>query len=64
MQETNAPGDTESVHVRNRSIAPPNIKNTNSFADVARVPDRVQTSGCNRRTRLLILDRILYALAL
>ncbi len=31
--------------------------NTNSFADLARVADRVQTSACNRRTRLMILNR-------
>eukprot|EP00959_Pyramimonas_sp_CCMP1952_P305998 6403700-Pyramimonas_sp.AAC.1 len=31
----------------------------NSFADIARVADRAQTSGCNRRTRLIILHRCL-----
>eukprot|EP00959_Pyramimonas_sp_CCMP1952_P408468 8560784-Pyramimonas_sp.AAC.1 len=28
---------------------------TNSFAELARVADQVQTSGCNRRTRLISL---------
>ena len=32
--------------------------NTNRFADLARLADRVQTSGFNRRTRLIILNAI------
>eukprot|EP00959_Pyramimonas_sp_CCMP1952_P380549 7972689-Pyramimonas_sp.AAC.1 len=73
MQQTNAPGDTESVHVRTSSVAPLNLelntetditgqndsKNTNSLTDLARVADRDQSSGCNRRTRLMILSRVL-----
>jgi hypothetical protein len=33
-------------------------KNTNRFAGLARLADRVQTSGFNRRTRLMILSAI------
>eukprot|EP00959_Pyramimonas_sp_CCMP1952_P373286 7817329-Pyramimonas_sp.AAC.1 len=32
--------------------------NTNSSADLARVADRIQTSGYFRRTRLTTLDRL------
>eukprot|EP00959_Pyramimonas_sp_CCMP1952_P254213 5310598-Pyramimonas_sp.AAC.1 len=32
--------------------------NTNSFADLARLGDRVQTSALNRRTRLIILHAL------
>eukprot|EP00959_Pyramimonas_sp_CCMP1952_P071381 1490869-Pyramimonas_sp.AAC.1 len=33
--------------------------NTNSSTDLARVADRVQTSACNRSTRLMIWDGFL-----
>eukprot|EP00959_Pyramimonas_sp_CCMP1952_P010504 220206-Pyramimonas_sp.AAC.1 len=69
MQQTNGPDDSESVSVRISSSALLQLElraktdstsqddpnDTNSFADLARVSDRVQTSGCNRRTRLIIL---------
>eukprot|EP00959_Pyramimonas_sp_CCMP1952_P428140 8966854-Pyramimonas_sp.AAC.1 len=69
MQQTNAHDVSESVSVHISSVALPqpelrakidstsedHSNNTNSFASLARVADRVQTSGCNRRTRLIIL---------
>eukprot|EP00959_Pyramimonas_sp_CCMP1952_P036615 766117-Pyramimonas_sp.AAC.1 len=32
--------------------------NTNRFADLARLAERVQTSGVKRRTRLMVLNAI------
>eukprot|EP00959_Pyramimonas_sp_CCMP1952_P347790 7285254-Pyramimonas_sp.AAC.1 len=69
MQQTNGPDDSEPVSVRTSSLAllQPELRaitdttsqddsnDTNSFANLARVVDRVQTSGCNRQTRLIIL---------
>eukprot|EP00959_Pyramimonas_sp_CCMP1952_P108950 2278115-Pyramimonas_sp.AAC.1 len=69
MQQTKGPDDSVSVSVRMSSLAllQPELRaktdstsqddssGTNSFADLARVVDRVQTSGCNRRTRLITL---------
>eukprot|EP00959_Pyramimonas_sp_CCMP1952_P322998 6758698-Pyramimonas_sp.AAC.1 len=40
------------------------LVDTNSFADLTRVEDRVQTSRCNRRMRLIILNRFVCAPAL
>eukprot|EP00959_Pyramimonas_sp_CCMP1952_P181490 3794628-Pyramimonas_sp.AAC.1 len=73
MQETHASGDIQSVYVRISSVAPFNLEfNTenqhhwsrrleyaNSLTAPARVADRAQASGCNRPTRLGILDRFL-----
>eukprot|EP00959_Pyramimonas_sp_CCMP1952_P189443 3962826-Pyramimonas_sp.AAC.1 len=36
--------------------------NTNRFANLARLADRVQTSQFNRRTRLIILNRCAHQL--
>eukprot|EP00959_Pyramimonas_sp_CCMP1952_P437437 9158646-Pyramimonas_sp.AAC.1 len=61
MQETHAPHYAESIDVRTSSVALPYIKlntetdsicqgessNTNRFTDLARVADRIQTSGCH-----------------
>eukprot|EP00959_Pyramimonas_sp_CCMP1952_P043358 906997-Pyramimonas_sp.AAC.1 len=71
MQQTSAPDDSESVSVstlkrfyspslllKTDSTCQDDSKNTNSFADLARVADGVQTSRCIRRTRLMILNRL------
>eukprot|EP00959_Pyramimonas_sp_CCMP1952_P227700 4760901-Pyramimonas_sp.AAC.1 len=74
MQQTNVHDDFESVSVRISSVAllqpesrakidsisQDGSKNTNSFPNPARVAHRVQTSGCNRRARLIILHRFMY----
>eukprot|EP00959_Pyramimonas_sp_CCMP1952_P035674 746962-Pyramimonas_sp.AAC.1 len=64
MQQMNAPDDFGWVYVdissgcaRQLELSTGNrhdSNNTNSFADLARVADRVQTSGCNRQTHLII----------
>eukprot|EP00959_Pyramimonas_sp_CCMP1952_P472112 9499514-Pyramimonas_sp.AAC.1 len=78
MQQTNAHDDFESVPVRisSEALLQPELRakiespsqddsnNTNSFANLARVADRIQTYGCNRRTRLIILHRFLCVSAL
>eukprot|EP00959_Pyramimonas_sp_CCMP1952_P249681 5219630-Pyramimonas_sp.AAC.1 len=53
MQQTNRPDESESVSVRMGSVALP-----------ARVADRVQTSGPNRRTRRIIMHPLLRVSAL
>eukprot|EP00959_Pyramimonas_sp_CCMP1952_P361776 7576703-Pyramimonas_sp.AAC.1 len=78
MLQTNGPDNSESVSLRMSSVAllQPEIRaktdstsqddsnDTNSCADLARVADRVQTSGRNRRTCLIILHRFLCVSAL
>eukprot|EP00959_Pyramimonas_sp_CCMP1952_P451767 9458758-Pyramimonas_sp.AAC.1 len=73
MQETNPHDDIESVSVRISSVAliQPELhaiidstsqddsNNTDSFANLARVADRVQTSECDGRTRLMSPNRFL-----
>eukprot|EP00959_Pyramimonas_sp_CCMP1952_P247421 5172177-Pyramimonas_sp.AAC.1 len=72
MQQTNAPDYSASVSVRISSVAAAELEfsteyrqfrddsgDTNSFADLARVADRVQTSACDRQTRLMSLHRFL-----
>eukprot|EP00959_Pyramimonas_sp_CCMP1952_P291765 6102636-Pyramimonas_sp.AAC.1 len=41
------------------STSQDDLNNTNSLANLARVADRVQTSQCDRRTRLMSLNRFL-----
>eukprot|EP00959_Pyramimonas_sp_CCMP1952_P127895 2674789-Pyramimonas_sp.AAC.1 len=78
MQQTNANDTSDSVSVRISSVAllQPELRaktdrtsqddsnDTNSFATLAGVADRIQTSGCNRRTRLIILHPFLCVSAL
>eukprot|EP00959_Pyramimonas_sp_CCMP1952_P007159 149786-Pyramimonas_sp.AAC.1 len=73
MQEPNAPHASGSFSERTSSVAllQPKLRanidstsqdhsnNTHSFANLARVSDRVQTSQCNRRTRLMSPNRFL-----
>eukprot|EP00959_Pyramimonas_sp_CCMP1952_P201545 4214461-Pyramimonas_sp.AAC.1 len=51
------------VRAKTDSISQNNSNDTNSFADLARVADRVKSSGCNRRTRLIIVHPFLCARA-
>eukprot|EP00959_Pyramimonas_sp_CCMP1952_P366261 7670968-Pyramimonas_sp.AAC.1 len=66
MQQPNA-NDDSSVRISYVALLQPKLRvkidstsqddsnNMNSFANLARVADRVQTSGFNRRARLIIL---------
>eukprot|EP00959_Pyramimonas_sp_CCMP1952_P175061 3658307-Pyramimonas_sp.AAC.1 len=74
-QQTNAPNASGSASVRTSSVAllQPELiqkmgnicqedsENRNSFADLARVADPVQTSACNSRTDLMIPNQFLCA---
>eukprot|EP00959_Pyramimonas_sp_CCMP1952_P235453 4920209-Pyramimonas_sp.AAC.1 len=71
MQQAEAPDVSESIPVINSPADPlqPELiaendctsedhwKNTNSFADLARAADRVESSECDRRTRLMSPNR-------
>eukprot|EP00959_Pyramimonas_sp_CCMP1952_P119176 2491532-Pyramimonas_sp.AAC.1 len=46
------------LSTENRSVCQDDWNNTNRFADLAQLADRIQTSGFNRRTRLIILSAI------
>eukprot|EP00959_Pyramimonas_sp_CCMP1952_P110169 2305048-Pyramimonas_sp.AAC.1 len=73
MEQPNALRASGSFSVRTSSVALPqpelrvkidstsqdHSNNTSSFAIVARVSDRAQTSECNRRTRLISSNRSL-----
>eukprot|EP00959_Pyramimonas_sp_CCMP1952_P019459 411149-Pyramimonas_sp.AAC.1 len=73
MQQPNAAHAFGSFSVRTGSVAllQPELRakvdstsqdhpnNTNSFANLARVSDQVETSECNRRTRLMSPNRFL-----
>eukprot|EP00959_Pyramimonas_sp_CCMP1952_P149738 3132917-Pyramimonas_sp.AAC.1 len=73
MQQTSPHDDIEPASVRISSVAllQPELRaivdstsqddsnNTNSFANLTRVADRVQTSECDRRTRLMSPNRFL-----
>eukprot|EP00959_Pyramimonas_sp_CCMP1952_P056344 1176634-Pyramimonas_sp.AAC.1 len=71
MEQTNASDDLQSISMRISFVAALQLElitenqeflddsnNTNRFADLARLTVRVQTSGLNRRTRLIILNRL------
>eukprot|EP00959_Pyramimonas_sp_CCMP1952_P424480 8890743-Pyramimonas_sp.AAC.1 len=78
MQRTNQLGNfkPDSVRISSVALSQPELRtktdstsqdnpnDTDSFADLARVADRVQTSRCNRQTRLLILNQCMYVPAL
>eukprot|EP00959_Pyramimonas_sp_CCMP1952_P257744 5385902-Pyramimonas_sp.AAC.1 len=49
---------TPRVELRTESSCQDDSKNTNMFADLARLTDRVETSRLNSRTRLIILHRL------
>eukprot|EP00959_Pyramimonas_sp_CCMP1952_P144413 3023175-Pyramimonas_sp.AAC.1 len=52
------------LRAKTDSTSQDDSNDTNSFADLARVADRFQTSGCNGRTRMIILHRFLCVSAL
>eukprot|EP00959_Pyramimonas_sp_CCMP1952_P303543 6352154-Pyramimonas_sp.AAC.1 len=72
MRQTDAPDVSQSIPViispaayslssmqKTDSTSQDDSNNTNSFANLAPVADRVETSACNRQTRLMSANRCL-----